>query len=153
MQPFLRERAAGTGGVPQSYAAHWAAKRYQPPGEVEIPNRDRAASGGASRDAARWALPRFSNASCASREFPLARDSADAWGGPHLDAVNLSALVDRPFDELGLDQFFDSAATDDPDADAERRRVASLGAETAPPWVGFLSPSVNTPPPPRPSRD
>ena len=45
--------------------------------------------------------------------------------------MNLSALVDRPFDELGLDQFFDAATTDDFDADAERRRVASLGAETA----------------------
>ena len=58
-----------------------------------------------------------------------ARDSADAWGGPHLDAVNLSASGST-FDELGLDHF-DAATTDDFDADAERRRVASLGAETA----------------------
>ena len=76
-------------------------------GEVEVP--ERGGPRGMSSDAARWALPKFPNATSGSRIFPLTTHLGGVkgpWGGPNLDAVDLHSLVDQPLAQLGLDRFF-----------------------------------------------
>jgi len=136
VQPFLRERAGGTGGIPPSFASRWNSKRYVPPDMVSVPE-----CGGVfqtPRDAARWALPKFPDSSRSQRSFPMtshlpgaASTTATAWGGAHLDKVHVPSLVHAPLAELKLGRFFQGQDTDDAETacvlDIDAERAAKLG--------------------------
>ena len=89
---------------------------------------------GTPRDAARWALPKFPDATRTRRAFPMqsrlplasAAGAATAWGGKHLEQVHVPSLVAAPLAELGLETFFDFF----PEADSDRERGVDGAAST-----------------------
>ena len=131
VQPFLRERFRDLpGGEPASFAAHWLENAYEPPLETD------AVSGPRDASAQRWALPKFPNAACRRRAFPLTHHlggEKGPWGGPNLDAVDVAALADAPLSQLGLEKFFENpgASSAEKEKDAERERVRALASASA----------------------
>ena len=142
VQPYLRDKARGIGGLPPSTAAQWQQRgaMYSPPGEVAVP--DRAGPRGVAKDAARWALPTFPNAACGRRRFPLAHHlggTAGPWGGPNLNAVDLASLVDQPLAQLPLDRYFETAAGAGDSIDVEAARMAKCLDDADPAMVGSMA--------------
>jgi hypothetical protein len=150
VQPFLRERAAGAGGIPPSFASRWASRRFTPPDMVAVP--ERGGVFGTPRDAARWALPKFPNAACRGARSRLASPTSPRargrWGGPNLDAVRRRRRSSTaPLAQLGLEKFFVFEDGEDDDEDGDER-----GLDDGEPMELPVQPSRSTPPRRRPSR-